>query len=161
MRRFMLTARPRPMPRAAHARIDRRSFTSASPPTRRHRVHRVTALLLVVALAASACANPAYEAGELLADAQVSHDEGRLSEALTAFDAIIDEYGDSTNPEVLAVVAQALAGKSSALMYQGQSEEAIGVSLEIVARFGDGTNQSTDVAVAFGHRSSTIGTSTR
>src|SRR5205814_2321370 len=71
----------------------------------------------------------------------------RRQEAITVYDEVVKRYGESTEPALRELVAQALINKGITLSVLNRSEEAITVYDEVVKRYGESTEPALRNAV--------------
>ena len=85
---------------------------------------------------------------ELLSQALAFVDSGRLQDAVTVWDEIIQSIGASENPTDLEIASTALISKGRALSQLGRAEEALSVWDDVVQRFGASSEDFQQLATA-------------
>ena len=87
-------------------------------------------------------------ARELFGKALALVENGRLQDAVAAWDEVVRRFGESDAPADLEQVSMALVSKGMALGGLGRVEEALAVLDEVVRRFGVNSGEGHPVAVA-------------
>ena len=116
-----------------------------------HRAELLSLASPVLAYAPSefSAASPAPSAArELLGKALALAENGRLEEAVAAWDEVYRKFGASDAPADREQVSLALVNKGKALARQGRTEEALAVWDDVVRRFGAGDGEGHALAVA-------------
>lgn len=102
-------------------------------------------------------------ARELLGKALALAESGRLEDAVTVWDAVVQGFEASDAPTELELVSLALVNKGKALGKIGRVEEALAVLDDVVLRFGadDGQSQPSAVATALASKGGMLSESNR
>ena len=87
-------------------------------------------------------------ARELLGKALALAEEGRLEEAVAAWDEVVRRFGESDAPADREQVSLALVNKGKALDRLGRADEALAVLDDVVRRFGADNGEGHPLAVA-------------
>ncbi len=84
----------------------------------------------------------------LVYKAAALHQLGQLQSAASAFDEVIERFGNANSPQLQNSVAEALRGKGRVLMDQGKLEPALAVFEGIIERFGSANSPDLQFSVA-------------